>query len=280
MKCLAFEKFGPLRWSQETMLTPEDRARIEEEERYRAEVRARLEPKRQYDANANIWTPPYRARIEEEETSSLKKWVILLLVIVVAGIGAAVLKAKFASSLSQASNVVRVPVHLKIATGPVVINPSSTSWYKISIPFEAQHARILGDFNVQSGNGGVHVALLPSSEVNLQNWINGGSAQIIWSNATRESSGHLDIENVPPGLCYLVFGNRVETQEAKEVLSAAVRYGLGGSLGALMNLLSPERQTFVERIQSLGENVSGVLSTFLEKTVSVDVDLMYEKETP
>ena len=73
------------------------------------------------------------------------------------------------------------------------------------------------------------------------------------------------------------FGNRIEMSEGTQLLGDALRYGVGDSISALMNALSPERQSLVERLQATGQNLSDVPSTFVQKQVSDNISLVYQE---
>lgn len=251
-------------------MTPEDRQRIEAEERYRAEVRAGLEQK-----------PSHWRQI---------LWGVLisgLLVLAVFALAIAHqrIQDKAKADFDQSTPKPQQPqpkietVRRLIINQPFVVEPRASYWFRVAIPSAARHASIDGHFAVE-GTGSIDVALLPDDESNLQNWTNGNAAQTIKASEGKINSGNIDINNLEPGSYCLAFSNRLESAEVQQFLGVAIRYGLGGSLGALLNLAAPERQSLIERMRSTGQNVNAVLSAFVRKGVSANVFLNYQTELP
>src|SRR6266852_2757269 len=165
------------------MLTPEERQRIEMEERkriaeeqYRAEVRARFQDER----GAPIKKP---SRIP---------WILGVGALLI--IGAIVLTnnrsqsktgddsgnaGQAASNPASVPKTRYVPVSQKIATGQIVVKANGYVQYRITITPEMIEPSVTGSFNVSGGSGNDIQAVI-ADEMNYTNWINGHQAQTFW----------------------------------------------------------------------------------------------------
>lgn len=159
--------------------------------------------------------------------------------------------------------------------GTITIEPSYTRWYTVAAPLDGSDVHIRGRFFVNQGQ--VHAALF-DDESEVKNWANGQAARTLWATGGRVSAADIECcSSLGTGTYYLAFGNRIAMSEGTQLLGEALRYGVGGSIGALMDALSPERQSLVERLQTTGQNLSGVLSTFVQKQVSGNISLVYQE---
>jgi hypothetical protein len=200
------------------MLTPEERARIEEEERrayeaeqYRATVRSKLERE----------SPPPEVRPKP----GLGRWVLVALAVVAAFLGIRVLSQRSHTGGSSEAGaagapmtppiLVRyVPVDVPIASGQITVPARSYVSYKIVVTPEMVDPVISGNFNASGGMGNDVRALL-SDEPNFTNWINGHEASGFWS-TNRETTASFSV-HPPPGTYVLALSNQFSLISGKQV---------------------------------------------------------------
>jgi hypothetical protein len=201
------------------MLTPEERQRIEDEERkriaeeqYRAEVRAKLQG-----------GPPAPVR-----NSSRLPWIlgaagvlVISTIILTNNRGQSKAGDESGTAAQAASNPAPVaktryvPVSQKIATGQITVQANGYVQYRITITPEMLQPEITGTFNA-SGGGGNDIQAVIADEANFTNWINGHQAQVFWGTQGKETTGSMDV-HLRPGMYYLVFSNKFSAFTAKQV---------------------------------------------------------------
>jgi len=182
------------------MLTPEERWRIEEEERrklaeeqYRAEVRAKLQQQNVPPQNTAEGSRPARVL-----------WIVGIAAALV--IGAVILANNSSTratgdglpSVQAAPDPVPVPktryvpVTQKIATGQITVQANGYVQYRIIIAPEMVEPRITGNFNA-SGGAGNDIQAVIADEENYTNWINGHEAQVFWGTPGKQVFLDLDL---------------------------------------------------------------------------------------
>ena len=205
------------------MLTPEDRHRIEEEERkrqaeeqYRAEVRAKLEQ------------PPSDETPAPVKRSNRLVWIlgIGLAVAIIALLvgyssnrpktsddGAAV--AKSATSAAPVPKTRYVPVNQKVATGQIIVKAGGSVQYRITITPEMVEPTVTGSFNASGGSGNDITAVI-ADETNYTNWINGHQSRVFWGTEGKQTTGRFEV-TLRPGMYYLAFSNKFSAVTDKQV---------------------------------------------------------------
>ena len=200
------------------MLTPEERARIEDEER------------RAYEAEQ--YRATYRSKLEQGHPShevrprpAFGLWIVAALAIIAAVL---VMRAVFnrpgnagstqsgtaSEPLTPPILVRYVPVDEPIATGQITVPARSYVSYKIVVTPEMVDPVISGNFNASGGMGNDVLAFL-SDEPNFTNWINGHEAAGFWS-TNRETTGSFSIRP-PPGTYVLALSNKFSLISGKQV---------------------------------------------------------------
>jgi hypothetical protein len=201
------------------MLTPEERQRIEDEERkriaeeqYRAEVRAKLQSPQA--------APPAK------KSGSLG-WILGIGAVLVIG---AFILANSLSSRSKSSDdrtpVARaasapvpktryVPANQKIATGQIVVKANGYVQYRITITPEMVETTVSGSFNASGGSGNDIQAII-ADETNYTNWINGHQAQVFWGTNGKQTTGNFEVK-LRPGMYYLAISNKFSAFTDKQV---------------------------------------------------------------
>ena len=213
------------------MLTPEERQRIEDEERkriaeeqYRAEVRARFQQPQQY--------PP--APVEKPNRIP---WIVGIGVVLIAG---AVLltsnlgqskasgdgrapEARTASIPEPVAKTRYVPATENIANGQIIVKAQGYVQYRFVITPEMVEPTVKGTFNASGGTGN-DIAAVVADEMNYTNWINGHQSQVFWSTQGKETTGNFELR-LKPGLYYLAFSNKFSAFTDKQVfLEASLNY--------------------------------------------------------
>jgi hypothetical protein len=193
------------------MLTDEERKRLAEEERYRAEVRAELE----------------KGNASQPVNKRGSGWLIgaAVALIIVAVLFA--FRLFVAPATTQTADIQHeeppntppkfrtVPITQKIASGNVTVQARSYTQYPISILPEMGSTTVSGSFNASGGNGNDIIGVI-ADESNFTNWINGHQTQVYWSTKGRETTGNLSI-TLRPGIYYLAFSNKFSTFTAKQL---------------------------------------------------------------
>lgn len=200
-------------------LTPEDRQRIEDEERkraaeekYRTEVRAKL----QSEHGAAVQGP------------SRLPWILGICAVFL--IGGAVLLTTYRSdsknsdrstgaqsgvSTAPTMKTRYVPVNQKIATGQIIIKANGYVQYRIAITPEMIEPTVTGSFNASGGSGNDIQAII-ADEMNYANWINGHQAHVFWGTEGKQTTGKFEVK-LQPGTYYLVFSNRFSVITDKQL---------------------------------------------------------------
>lgn len=211
------------------MLTPEERQRIEDEERkrhaeeqYRAEVRTKLQ---QPSASTEVPAPP--------KASNRIAWTLGVVAVVVLVLVLGVLTVSNSSSnRTKASNdsapVARaeiaavpvpktryVPVTQKVATGQILVKANGYVQYRITITPDMVEPTVTGNFNAAGGTGNDITAVI-ADEMNYTNWINGHRARVFWGTEGKQTTGAFEVR-LQPGTYYLVFSNKFSAFTDKQV---------------------------------------------------------------
>lgn len=209
------------------MLTPEERERIEDEERkrhaeeqYRAEVRSRLQP---------VSPPPMPAPVK---SANPLPWIVGIGAVVV--IGALIMSnasttsrakdrddapaARAVSARVAAPPIPRtryIPVSQKLATGQILVRAGGYVQYRITITPEMVEPVITGSFNASGGSGNDINAVIVD-EMNYTNWINGHEARAFWGTQGKKTTDNFEVR-LRPGQYYLVFSNKFSAFTDKQV---------------------------------------------------------------
>lgn len=207
------------------MLTPEERQRIEDEERkriaeeqYRAEVRAKLQQPQPYQP----------APVEKPNRIP---WILGIGAVLIAG--AVLLSNNLSQSKASgdggapearaASAPVAktryVPATEKVATGQIIVKAQGYVQYRIVITPEMVEPTLTGTFNASGGTGNDITAVV-ADEMNYTNWINGHQSQVFWSTQGKETTGNFELR-LKPGLYYLAFSNKFSALTDKQVFVEA-----------------------------------------------------------
>lgn len=210
------------------MLSPEDRARIEreerqkvEEERYRAEVRSR------YQGEETQQASPATARSGGFPLG----WIL-----VVAVVAAAVFlfsssaretkrsdSAKIATPVSPAAMpIVRQPVvrfipeQMPIYHGQLIVKAGQYVYQRFEVTAAMVDAQLRGRFSVTGGSQNDIEGALFNNEDDMRNFVNGHRAMVRWSTQGKRSAGTIEA-NLRPGVYTLVFSNRMSTFSEKQL---------------------------------------------------------------
>jgi hypothetical protein len=188
------------------MLTPEEKQRIEDEERrriaeeqYRAEVRARLQQ-------------PTTSRTN---TSRGRAWLVILAVVFTVVVAAALIVLNTRRNTDSASGASRsigtasapsvryVPVNQKIASGQVVVKARNYVLYNIEIQPNMRDAHLSGSFTAAGGSGN-DVAVVIASQPEFTNWINGHQARVFYGSEGRKTTDTFDVRLGPGVYCFAI----------------------------------------------------------------------------
>lgn len=216
-------------------LTPEEKQRIEEEERkrhaeeeYRAQVRSQLR-------NASA-APPSASTgyiMPEPEKTSKGWWIASL---VAAGIIGVIIWINVSKSskadpdagtgsgaTASAPRIRYVPVSQKIASGQVVVKASGYVQYRIRIDPEMREAHVTGSFNASGGSGN-DISAVIAGENEYTNWINGHEARVFYGTHGKKTTDNFDVR-LPPGEYYFVLSNKFSAFSDKYVfIEADLKY--------------------------------------------------------
>jgi hypothetical protein len=191
-------------------LPPEDKLRIEEEERYRAEVRARLREKSRLPWIIGLGVLLIVAAIVWSKASGSK---------VTPNSGAVASTAKPSPVLKTRY----VPVDQKIASGQIIVKARGAVQYQVIITPDMTEPTVTGAFNA-TGGGGNDILGVIADDANYVNWINGHQAQVFWNTQGRETTGTFEVR-LAPGTYHLAFSNKFSAFTDKQVfLEADLKY--------------------------------------------------------
>lgn len=199
-------------------MTPEDKQRIEEEERYRAEVRSRISHEHEVEKQRDS---------EAEPTHAGRNIVIAFVVFVAIVLFVVYLNSPKLSDQREkqmaASQKKYVPASISIATGQIVVPAGSDTHYTFSIGSDAVQPRVIGSFNAAGGSGNdIVVALLTDTE--YPNWANGHTARLYY-NSGKETTGSFNVGPLPVGNYVLVFDNHFSAISQKYIgVQADLKY--------------------------------------------------------
>jgi hypothetical protein len=205
-------------------LTPEDRQRIEEEERkrlaeeqYRAQVRRELAAS-QAAAPGGTTQPhsrPFR-------TALLFLGVVIALCAIWLGVGHLIHTEETPEAAKDRAGsgifppkVRYVPVSQKIANGQIVVKARGHVQYRIRIDPEMSEARISGSFNASGGLGN-DIGAAIADENEFLNYINGHEARVLYGTKGQKTTDRFDVR-LRPGTYILVFSNRFSALTDKQV---------------------------------------------------------------
>jgi hypothetical protein len=205
------------------MLTPEERQRIEDEERkkvaeeqYRAEVRSKLQQQNAPPASTASAPKPGRRLWIAGVAALLVIGAIIVTNSRNAGTSdGGVSSAQAASNPAPVAKTRFVPVSQKIATGQITVAANGYVQYRITITPEMLEPRITGTFNASGGSGNDIQAVIADEE-NYTNWINGHQAQAFWTTQGKQTTGSI-AATLRPGMYYLAFSNKFSAFTAKQV---------------------------------------------------------------
>lgn len=208
------------------MLTPEEMARIEEEEnkkhaedQYRRDVRSRLE----------------QSAKPKTGLSTLQKLAGVALLCI--AIGTVIVKTNSTAaandewpsslppkpSLSTAPRVRYVSENEPIASGQVVVPHGGQVSYKITVTPEMGVGVVSGSFTASGGSGN-DVDGIIATEDDYTNWINGHQARAFWSTPGKATTGSFNVR-LSPGTYYLALSNKFSMRSDKYVaLNATLAY--------------------------------------------------------
>jgi hypothetical protein len=200
-------------------LTPEDKQRIEEEERKRVS-------EEQYRAE-------FRSKLQGEPGAPIKKpnrigWILGIVAVLIAATliwsnssrlkpsdNVAAPAADAASKPTPVPKTRKVPVNLKIATGQIIVTKNGYVQYRITITPEMVEPVVTGSFNASGGTGNDITAVI-ADETNYTNWINGHQARVFWGTPGKQTTGNFEVR-LAPGMYYLVFSNKFSAFTDKQV---------------------------------------------------------------
>jgi len=208
-------------------LTPEEKHRIEEEERkrfaeeqYRAQVRASLNSSPAADA-------------APEKKSTNPGWYLIAAVGIVALfiVGRAFLtsddRPKPASPsstpLPSIAPIRYVPVATKVASGQIVIPAGGHVDYRIQVEPEMKDARLVGTFKASGGQGN-DVAAVIADDAGFTNWINGHQAMAFWSTHGKTTTDSFNVR-LAPGTYHFAISNKFSLFSSKYLfIETELRY--------------------------------------------------------
>lgn len=211
------------------MLTPEDRQRIEDEERkrvaeeqYRTEVRARFQQPQQY-APAPVEKANRIPAILGIGAILIAGAVLLTNNLSQSNSDGGAPAARSASAPAPVAKTHYVPAIEKIATGQIIVKAQGYVQYRFVITPEMVEPTVTGSFNASGGAGNDVIAVV-TDEMNYTNWINGHQSQVFWSTQGKQTTGNFDLR-LKPGLYYLALSNKFSTFTDKQVfLEANLNY--------------------------------------------------------
>ena len=219
-----------------SVLTPEEKARIEaeerkrhEEEQYRNEIRSNLE--QSSSPPGSPVTPAHPPFFYARTTRFLAAGILALLVACVTyGIDSfrAAPRPVADKPVSPPSLVPKdtqryTRATTSIVSGQIVVRHGGTAFYKFRITPDMHDAVVSGRFNASGGPANDIIAVI-ADEPNYINWVNGHQAKVFWGTEGRETTGDFNI-HLAPGLYYLAFTNRFAIFYNKDVsVNASINF--------------------------------------------------------
>lgn len=198
-------------------LSPEDRARIEAEERYRHEFREKLSA-RGTKPSAALW------------------WIAIIvasLVMVVVAIRELVDQStaseRTGSSYSalvpkRAPSFTFVDAAQPVTQGQIIVRSGQLVYFRFPVSSDMFDARLVGRFSASGGSGNDIEAALFASEDEYQNWSNGHTASAVWSSGGKRTTGSCSV-GLREGNYVLAFSNKYSLITDKQVFTAfEIRY--------------------------------------------------------
>ena len=213
------------------MLTPEEKARIEEEERKR---HAEEQYRNQVRTGLRQSSEPAVTVTKSVNWSFLKilggLLAIVAVIVVITNLTRSNTSAEADPSQPAARRlpitppVVRyVPKTEQIASGQIVVKHGGFVSYKVTITSEMRSPVLTGNFTASGGRGN-DIAAAVADESNYTNWINGHQAKVFWHTEGLETTGSFELR-LAPGTHYLALSNRFSAISDKYVfLNANLNY--------------------------------------------------------
>src|SRR5229473_3521101 len=201
------------------LLTPEDKARIEEEERkrhaeeqYRQEVRSRIQP-----TPASAPSPPATSNTRKTLQKIFLGALFLLLVTIV------ISNIKFRANQPPQEELHYVAKTDKIVDDQIVVSHGDSVFYKIIITPVMKNPVVFGKFEARGGSGNDIIGVL-TNESGYENWINGHQTKVFWTTEGKQTMGSFNL-NLRPGTYYLAFSNKFSAITDKDLtLTASLSY--------------------------------------------------------
>lgn len=206
------------------MLTPEEQQKIDEEERYRAEVRARL-------SDETLERTPTPNSVSTKGLKSLGRTVGVATLLVLAVFFVLDTEGNLSKSKTDSATVARaasgefryVPITQKLASGQIVVRAGGHVRYTINITPDMHDPIISGNFSAAGGSSN-DISAVIADEIEFTNWINGHEANVYWGTSGRKTVGKFEVR-LRPGLYYLGISNQFSVVSDKYVfLDVDLRY--------------------------------------------------------
>jgi hypothetical protein len=209
-------------------LTPDQKQRIEDEERtrlaeerYRAQVRARLDSG---NSPTSVGSRLLYPDSEPVEQSHLGLILAIVAIVVVGGFLLVRLNrpspdpgdsAAGAPAIGFAPRTRYAPVTQSIASGQITVQARNYWQYRIQITPEMQSPHLTGTFNVSGGSGN-DIDAVVADENEFSNWINGHQAKVYYGTDGKKTTDTFDVR-LSPGTYILAFSNKFGLLQNKYV---------------------------------------------------------------
>jgi hypothetical protein len=208
------------------MLTPDEMARIEEEENKKhAEEQFRLDVRTRLQQSAK----PKRGLSTVQKAAGVALLCIAVVMVISKTKSTAAATDEWPSSLPPKPSLSTTPrvrytsETEQIASGQVVVPHSGQVFYRITITPEMGVGVVIGNFTAAGGSGN-DVDGIIASEEEYTNWINGHQARAFWSTPGKATTGSFNVR-LGPGTYYLALSNRFSLRTDKYVaLNATLAY--------------------------------------------------------
>jgi len=198
-------------------LSPEDKRRIEEEERYRAMLRAQA-------------MRPTPAEPPKQETPWAERIVIggivVGLLVLFTVTMPKLMRPPGDKSAGAESSIFSSyePVQQSVLDGELSIAPRQTTSQSFTVPDGAINGEISGTFTASGGFGNDVEAAILSDQIGLSNYMNGHYTQGVWFTPGQQTSGRFDVR-LRPGTYYIAFRNYNALFSTKRVyVQALLKY--------------------------------------------------------
>jgi hypothetical protein len=190
------------------MLTPEEMARIEEEEQkrqaeeqYRAQVRSRLQAAPQMASGLKASTLNAGDRLFALKLTGVAALIITGIAIAVnliprAMSGSSTSKEPFSPSIIYETKAEQ------IASGQIAVQNGGAVFYQFTITRDMSNPVVRGSFTASGGSGN-DIAAVIANEEEYSNWINGHEAKVYWTTQGKKTAGSFEVRP-PPGKYYRI----------------------------------------------------------------------------